>query len=466
MSLAFGLVQKSFSKRGLTYASYLAALGIAAACSGPNSSPKRVLNSGAAGTTSFEGGAGTTSAAGTTSIVFDSGVPKNQPDAQGCVAISEKANEERRPVDIIFVIDNSGSMWEEIVAIEAEINRNLAAVLDESGTDYRVLLVSRYGYGLGKICITGPLGASDCADPNITPLTHHPPRFFHYSAQIDSLNGLCQLLDGFSLPDELPSTADSVMRPWTPISPRGWSEHVRSDAFKSIVMITDDQISCAARPALALLPDYKAVEAHPQSFFLNDPPKNAERMDRGLLAFTPPIFGQTGKRNYRFHSIVGLQAPDPDNSIVLSDAPVIDKKCSSAENPGTAYQHLSIATGGLRYPVCSHAEYARVFRAIAEDAIRSAKLACEWRIPPPPAGTSFDPKAVNLNYRAGDAAAPRTIPKVQSAGACDESGGWYYDDDAAPTKMLSCPSTCAELESDPAGSVEIAFGCETVVVVK
>jgi hypothetical protein len=46
---------------------------------------------------------------------------------------------------------------------------------------------------------------------------------------------------------------------------------------------------------------------------------------------------------------------------------------------------------------------------------------------------------------------------------CGQKGGWYYDDPANPTKIIMCPTTCAALQGDVGGKVEVIFGCETVI---
>ncbi|MGQ0505643.1 MAG: hypothetical protein ACT4TC_10010, partial [Myxococcaceae bacterium] len=50
-----------------------------------------------------------------------------------------------RPVDIIFVIDNSGSMTSEIQEVERNINVNFAQIIQASGVDYRVILIAKHG---------------------------------------------------------------------------------------------------------------------------------------------------------------------------------------------------------------------------------------------------------------------------------------------------------------------------------
>jgi len=59
------------------------------------------------------------------------------------------------------VIDNSGSMTDEIVEVEEQINLNFAAIIDSAvpAIDYRVVMVSAFGdSGDQEICVGAPLG--------------------------------------------------------------------------------------------------------------------------------------------------------------------------------------------------------------------------------------------------------------------------------------------------------------------
>jgi hypothetical protein len=96
------------------------------------------------------------------------------------------------------------------------------------------------------------------------------------------------------------------------------------------------------------------------------------------------------------------------------------------------------------------------------DAIRGAAqpLPCEFLIP---AGGERTPNLVNMDFTASGAAAPTTVPRVDSVGGCSAQGGWYYDDPTTPRTMLTCESTCSQL-SGGGGRVDIALGCPTVVL--
>ena len=102
----------------------------------------------------------------------------------------------------------------------------------------------------------------------------------------------------------------------------------------------------------------------------------------------------------------------------------------------------------------------------ALNAIRGAKLACEYQLPPPPMGESLDFNKVNVLHTPDGQAEPNVVLYVGSADKCDPvTGGWYYDIDpqmgGTPTKILMCPETCATLGLG--GQVEIQLGCETII---
>jgi len=377
-------------------------------------------------------------------------------DAASCASISERATAEKRPVDIIFVIDNSGSMSEEIAAVEARINDDFAGILSASGADYRVIMISKYGEkspgsaanGPNDICIRAPLGAGDCSGTQPKPTLNAAPRFYQQDVEIMSQDAWCKLIDGFAGSD-------------------GWGQYARPEAFKSIVIVSDDESECTTAAALASSSDPVQLSANPGAFVLKDPSADAARFDVTLRALSVEQFGTAERRKYRVHSIVGVVGNTTDEGAWPPSAPLQAAECGSdVDAAGEAHQALSILTGGLRFPICAHDNFNVVFRALAADALQAAQLSCEWKIPPPPSGEAFDPGLVNLEYHAGGGATVTTIPKVNTLGDCRASGGWYYDQDPNPSRVLACPATCQTLEADSSGAINLAFGCSTIVDVR
>ncbi len=54
--------------------------------------------------------------------------------------------------------------------------------------------------------------------------------------------------------------------------------------------------------------------------------------------------------------------------------------------------------------------------------------------------------------------------QATDAASCPASGGWYYDNPSAPTKLLLCPATCNTVKADAKASVNILMGCKTNTV--
>jgi hypothetical protein len=97
------------------------------------------------------------------------------------------------------------------------------------------------------------------------------------------------------------------------------------------------------------------------------------------------------------------------------------------------------------------------------DEIRKEVLACELLIPDPGNGDEFDPTKVNVSYTPGDGSMAQDIPQAQDLDDCGGNPGWYYDNPAAPTKILLCPATCTTVQADDMAKVDFVFGCPTVL---
>jgi hypothetical protein len=97
--------------------------------------------------------------------------------------------------------------------------------------------------------------------------------------------------------------------------------------------------------------------------------------------------------------------------------------------------------------------------------IRGAALPCEYAIPAAQMGR-IDFGKVNVHVRS--AAGEGDVPYVGAAGQCDAArGGWYYDVDpraGTPTHVLVCPASCARFKAQPDSQVELRFGCQTIVI--
>lgn len=361
----------------------------------------------------FDGGAGATSQA-------DSAPPE-----VSCAATNAMASLVREPVDIIVVIDNSGSMTNEIQAVEQNIGVNFAGILAASGVDYRVILIARHGSAQSgqSICISMPLsGAASCAPPPAAPV--NGPRFFHYSVEIGSHDSFGKILSTYRLPDEFN------------LAPQGWSQWLRADARKVFLEITDDEAT-----------DLTAAQ-----------------FDTMLLALDPAMFGTATARRYTFDSIVGLIENAPPTAAWAATDPVQTATCTGnggdVEAAGGRYQEVSLATKGLRFPLCQYASFDVVFQAIAADVVSGSRIACEFPIPPAPAGQqALDLNKVAVAYTPGDGTAPQTFAQAMTAARC-MANAFYL----SASSIVLCPDSCAKIQQDARAKVDVLFTCQVTVI--
>jgi len=417
--------------------------------------------------------------------------------APTCGGGSTSAAQVKLPVDIIIVIDNSPSMDDDIAAVQQRLNDDLAAILEASNLDYRVIIVSRFGdestaissspASDANICISAPLGANACTDPNNETLVLNPP-FYHYSAEIESWDAWCQLLYGYNHSDEIGVTDNSssgvgTARTWTAKAPTGWQEWLREDAFKHFLVITDDDADCTDYgydfdDSPGCEPPASSTE------FFNGKQHNchntstqtvgtadvtaggtaAQKFDTALLALAPAQFGTSTERNYMWHSIVNIRANTAGSTLPWQPTDAVQTQMCTAANTtivgaGTGYQALSRLTGGLRYPICQNSTFDAIFNAIAEEVIDTAEASCEFSLGDTSNVDIDDAKVAWTN----SSDVSTSLTQVDSAADCGTSKTrWYYDDLTDPTTLTLCPSTCTEVQADDAAQVWLEFGCPKV----
>jgi len=347
--------------------------------------------------------------------------------AASCSSSRVEAELIRQAVDIIVVMDNSGSMSDEAGAVEANLNVNLAQTLANSGIDYRLILIARHRSSDSlaqrtSACITGPLsGLAQC--PAEQPVFGE--RFFQYSVEVGSHDSLSLLLD----------TYDGTHSDEFDLAPRGWSEWLRADAKKIFLEISDDD---------------SRVEA---ARFLSD-----------LTSLAPEQFGATGAQaQLVWHSIIGLAEKDVATEPYLPAEPVRDARCSGNDvsSAGETYQDLSRLTGGLRFPICEFDGYDRVFQAIADDVASSSQIACAFAIPEPPAGQRLELDKVAVAYTPGDGADPQLLGQVTDPSKCGDDAFLI-----AGAAISLCPQACAKISADARSGLDVVFSCASALILR
>jgi hypothetical protein len=341
-----------------------------------------------------------------------------------------------KPLDVIFVIDNSASMEDEITAVRDNINAGFAALIEASGADFRVIMLSRFGVLGTNVCIEPPLAGAECS-AGLGLAATNGGKFFHYDVNIDSLNPLCKLLERFDEPDESGRT------------PGGWQEYLRPEAHKAFVLITDDSASCAYED------DDVSVSFGEDGV---DPFEDALMFHSALLAKAPEQFGVPPDVRYQFYSFVGLQPSEPESAPYFPHEDLVDLRCDTAASVGLAYQALSVITDSLRYPVCEGRGFDAVFRVLAQNVVESIKAECTFEIPAAPVGQQIDVTTITMRYQSAGQGEAALFEQVASDDACNDHAFYILEN-----RLELCPQACAVVQADTGAEIEVLYDCLTRV---
>ncbi len=379
------------------------------ACSAAGNSGGTPFGSGStSGGGNGNGGAGNGGGGfGNGGLVIATGGLTGQLDDGGCAEVIDQAEKlGGGKADIIFAIDNSGSMTEEVAAVRNNMNTFSQQIIN-AGIDVHVVMVSAPDCGLdfgclaaiaftnfNGICISSPLGATapGAICPNVEDT--NLPNYLHLRVAVDSHNALSQLQNTY--PD--------------------WQSMLRPDAAKTFVVITDDSSSSTAQ-------DF-------QNWV------NSQSLFQSAVWRFSGIFCQTSSGN-----------------------------CSGI---GDVYSTLVTATGGIQGDLGQFAagtvdtQFKAVFDSLAAQVTQDARpVSCEWGIPVPTNGGTIDFSTVNVRYTTQSQPTPQPVYWVPDAASCtDKFYGWYYDNPSTPTRVVACPQVCPVLQGDLTTTVRVQYGCQ------
>jgi hypothetical protein len=367
-----------------------------------------------------------------------------------CAQIVVETTIQEQPPDIIFVVGNNGSLAQEIAAVEANINANFAQIIEQSGVDYRVILVSKSGSHQFNVCVEAPLGgvpAGECAlQSNDSEPVNNPDKFFHYSAIVNSDDPWCKLLGSFdgTIPDEYG------------LAPNGWQEWLRPEAFKVFVVISDSSTNCLHAGV-----DLDDGPQQPSAADIPGAEQSAADFDALLLAASPEHFGTTSLRTYQWHSIVGLTRADPNSPTAPWQPadPLSLVKCTGDTNPvspALGYQALSRLTNGLRFPICEYPSFDVVFSQLAQNVLSSVNtISCDFPLPEPPQGQRLDPATVQMKFTP-PMEMEVVFNQVPDLASCMPESFYIAND-----TIFLCPEACEVVQdAGDAAKLDIAFGCD------
>ena len=369
-----------------------------------------------------------------------------------------------RPVDVIFVIDNSGSMVEELKLIQDNINKHFAAVMNKAGLDYRVIMVVAHGGSNNFVCIEAPLSTipkGGCANlSSKSPPGNNPGKFYHYSYDVQSNDSLCIILDTLTASNYRPDNFG--------LAPNGWVKWLRKSAFKIFIEVTDDMPSCIWYPDSEVPKGKKSFNDFNSSL---GGMIIAMEWDKTLLKLFPEHFGTVNKRNYAFYSVAGfLEKPaatdsdsglpiDPNGKIDDLFTPsegIVDDVCSTAVAAGQGYQWLSNLTGGLRFPICQAGNFDLVFEKLATSIDSITKTICEINIPHEKVNGKIDLETVQIEVETIDGDLV-ILNRVDDQSSCTNMSNEFYYDSIANIIVL-CPNTCTESKS-VTKTIKMTAGC-------
>ncbi|MFT3927804.1 MAG: hypothetical protein QM778_35075 [Myxococcales bacterium] len=270
------------------------------------------------------------------------------------------------PVDIVWVIDDSFSMLDDIMRVQQNM-ASFAMSLVKAGLDYHIVVLN------------APAAAWDAKTLGL-----EPARFL----AVDAVTfNVC----------------------YTPAvgSFSSYSSMLRPDAALHFIMVTDDNdvMSWA---------DFKS------------------QMDTLVKG-----------RKYTVHAIV-----DPP------------EHCATSTRPGTVYIDGAKATGGVQKSICE-ADWSPTFTAIENSIQKTAVIPCEYDIPEPTGGETYDRTKVNVLHSLNGTTTP--FMRKASMADCGSDKGWYYDNPDDPKQVLLCPMACTFAESE-GGSINLEFVCDETML--
>ncbi len=335
----------------------------------------------------------------------DAQEPPGMVTMDGCGTSVTAEPTEQPKVDIVWVVDASGSMLDEQIKIGNNITQ-FANDITSASLDVQIVMMTTSA-AIPVICpITDP-------DPAAATALAGDPRYTFINSLVDSNNALQIAIDSYGQ----------------------YSGRLRPDAVTHFVIVTDDESNYGGLGA----PNQRADQ------FATDM--------RGLLG-----------KDFFLHTI-SSEGPAPCNDPMCMPDPttgicVFVMLGCGASAPGSTYWELATLTGGLTASICQQ-DWSSIFTPLTQAIVESAPLPCNYPIPAPPPGQTFEREKVNVEY--AGAAGSEVFPGAGELGNCGDENAWYFDTTSGrPSEVLLCPSACDTVAAG--GTLNVSFGCATILL--
>jgi hypothetical protein len=317
-----------------------------------------------------------------------------------CTGVSQKAEKTSGKADVVIAVDNSGSMTQEATAVQQKLN-SFSSFIQGTGIDVHVVLLSERPH---PALIPGIINLINgiCVDPPLGMAGACPDG--------DDTNFAAGYMHWVVMVNS--NDVLSVIQS----SYNGWHGMLRPDSTKTFVVVSDDEVKGA--PAQA---DFVT--------WVN-----------GLPEFKGSV--------WRYSGVFCVPGAPPSGN------------CSAI---GTTHAALVTQTGGVSADLgVPNPDWDAVFKQIGDAVVKDARpVDCQWTIPPPPDGQKLDPAKVNVTFTPSSGV-PETLYALSASTECtDATGGWFYDNAAAPRQVLACPSSCTKMQADVNAKVDVGFGCDS-----
>jgi hypothetical protein len=278
---------------------------------------------GGAGGSATGGSSGARDGSADVAFVYDgSGGAGGLTQDSACATASAEGKLERQPADIIFAVDNSGSMTLEASQVQQNMNVFSSQIVN-SGIDVRVVLLSSPSGASNGICVPAPLGSGSC------PGDSKAPSYLHVPLEIGSHDALNKIISSYSQ----------------------WRSMLRTNASKAFVVVTDDNAT--------------------------DGPNNSAAAFINSVNMLDPAMFQPGR--WKFHSIFAYTGPGAFGT------PCFDITFQKAAAEGTVYRELVAQTSGVSGDLCLQ-NFQPVFNQLATSVVTGSQLSCDIPMPTTNAG--------------------------------------------------------------------------------